>query len=90
MGLLAATARRHFERLLLDTTVPDETHQPLGPDCPYGLYTNWCLLHQITPVEDIHFRSAMERCGIDLRNSRRRMRGPAATDYILASYPATA
>ncbi len=80
----------HFERFLLDATVPDSTLSPLGPDCLYGLYTNWCLLHNITPVEDITFRSAMERCGVKLSSSRRRMAGPAAMEYILASYPATA
>jgi hypothetical protein len=32
----------------------------------------------------------MRHHGIDLHNSRRRMTGPAAADYILASYPATA
>ncbi|WLQ05943.1 hypothetical protein [Arthrobacter oryzae] len=80
----------HFERFLLDATAPDDTHCPLGPDCLYGLYTSWCLLHSIAPVDDIAFRAAMERCGIDLRNSRRRMKGPAAADYILSSYPATA
>jgi hypothetical protein len=68
----------HFERFLLDATIPDETHWALGPDCLYGLYTSWCLLHAITPVDDIAFRSAMERCGIDLRNTRRWMKGPAA------------
>ncbi|MDQ0077678.1 hypothetical protein [Arthrobacter oryzae] len=83
-------ATSHFERFLLDATVPDETHCPLGPDCLYGLYTSWCLLHSITPVGDITFRTAMRHHGIDLHNSRRRMTGPAAADYILASYPATA
>lgn len=81
-------ATSHFEKFLVDATVPDETHLPLGPDCLYGLYTSWCLLHSITPVQDITFRSAMERCGVT-SSSRRRMAGPAAMDYILASYPAT-
>ena len=78
----------HFEQFLLDATVPDKTHCPLEPDCLYGLYTSWCLLHNITPVEDVAFRSAMERCGVKPGRSRRRMTGPAAMDYILASYPA--
>jgi hypothetical protein len=80
----------HFEQFLLEATVPDETRHPLGPDCLYGLYTSWCLLHNITPAEDVTFRSAMKRCGINLNNSRRRMAGQAAADYILASYPDTA
>jgi hypothetical protein len=32
----------------------------------------------------------MRRCGIDLDNTRLRMKGPAAADYILSSYPALA
>ena len=83
-------ATSHFERFLREATVPDELHSPLGPDCLYGLYTSWCLLHNISPVEDIAFRSAMRRCGVDPRNSRRRMTGQAATDYILASPALTA
>ncbi|MET3923182.1 hypothetical protein [Arthrobacter sp. UYEF20] len=62
----------------------------MGPDCLYGLYTSWCLLHHINPSADITFRAAMHRRGIDRPNCGRRMMGPAATDYILASYPATA
>lgn len=82
-------ATSHFEQFLLDATIPDGTHRPLEPDCLYGLYTSWCVLHNITPVEDIAFRTAMERCGVHPGRSRRRMTGPAAMDYILASYPAT-
>jgi hypothetical protein len=81
-------ALSHFDIFLLEATVPDETHGPLGPDCLYGLYTSWCLLHKIKPVADIVFRSAMEHRGINLKSAHRRMAGPAATDYILQSYPA--
>ena len=77
----------HFDRFLLDATVLDETQRPLGPDCLYGLYTSWCLLHKIVPVADVTFRGAMERRRIDLITSRRRIVGQAARDYILASYP---
>jgi hypothetical protein len=73
----------HFERLLLDATVPDETQRPLDPDYLYGLYTSWCLLHHITPVEDITFRSAMARRRIDLTQDG----GADRNDYILASCP---
>ncbi|WP_251043178.1 hypothetical protein [Arthrobacter sp. ISL-69] len=62
----------------------------MGPDCLYDLYTSWRLLHSITAVGDITFRSARQDRGIDLGSSRRRMTGPAVADYILASYPATA
>jgi len=80
-------ATSHITRFLLDATVPDETHAPLGPDCLYGLYTSWCILHNIKPVEDSAFRSAIRRHGIDPGGTRRRMAGPAASDYILATYP---
>ena len=81
----------HFERVVAEAlTAERETDGQLTPDELYGLYTSWCLLHSITPVGDVTFRSAMQRRGIDLRNSRRRMIGPAAADYILSSYPATA
>ncbi|MDQ1623874.1 MAG: hypothetical protein QOH19_2292 [Actinomycetota bacterium] len=82
-------ATSHFEQFLLEATVPDETHCPLGPDCLYGLYTSWCLLHHITPTLETTFQAAMHRCGVHRRNSRLRMTGPAAADYILTSYPAT-
>jgi hypothetical protein len=32
----------------------------------------------------------MYRCGIDIQDSRLRMMGPVAVDYIMASYPAVA
>jgi hypothetical protein len=81
-------ATSHFEQFLLKATVPDDAHCPLGPDCLYGLHTSWCLLQHINPAPDITFRAAMHRRGIRRRNSRLRMTGLAAADYILASYPA--
>ncbi len=83
-------ATSHFERFLLDATVPDETCRPLGPDCLYGLYVSWCMLHSITPAADREFRAAMGRRGVDVHHNRRRMVGPAAADYLLATYPPTA
>jgi len=80
----------HVERFLLEATAPDECESPLGPDCLYGLYTSWCMLHRITPVDDIGFRSAMRRCGVNVDNCRRRMVGATAVDYLLATYPADA
>lgn len=83
-------ATSHITRFLLDATVPDETQDPLGTDCLYGLYTSWCILHHIKPLDDFEFRSAIRRHGVDPSSSRRRMTGPAAGNYILASYPDTA
>lgn len=80
----------HIQHFLREATVPDETESPLGPDCLYGLYTSWCMLNNINPLEDVDFRTAIRRQGIVPGRSRRRMAGRAATDYILASYPDTA
>ena len=41
----------HFQRFLDEATVPDPEAAVLGPDCLYGLYVSWCLLHRIRPVE---------------------------------------
>lgn len=79
----------HFDRFLLEATVGDTTYRALEADCFYGLYISWCLLNDIAPVEDIAFRAAMRRCGVKPGSNQRRMTGPAATDYILASYPAS-
>ncbi|WP_306635804.1 hypothetical protein [Pseudarthrobacter siccitolerans] len=39
---------------------------------------------------DVAFRAAMHRAGVDLHDTKLRMVGPAAADYILSSYPAAA
>jgi hypothetical protein len=84
-------ATSHFEQFLNEATIADpETDSPLGADCLYGLYTSWCLLHGIAPKPDLRFRAGMYRLGIHMHDVRRRMRGPAATDYIMSSYPPAA
>jgi hypothetical protein len=81
-------AASHFQQFLDEATHFDpDTDSPLGPDCLYGLYTSWCLLHGIKPKPDTVFRVGMNRCGIDIHNSSRSMCGAAAADYILFSYP---
>jgi len=79
----------HVTAFLLEATVPDNTEPPLGPDCLYGLYTSWCLLNRITPLEELQLRDVLQHQGIDPLNLRRRITGPAAADYILSSYPVT-
>lgn len=84
-------ATSHFAQFLYEATVPDpDTDCSLQPDCLYGLYVSWCLLHGLDPKSDDAFRVAMRRNGIDVHDSRLRMNGPAAADYILASYPSAA
>jgi len=84
-------ASSQFQQFLNEATAPDLSGEsPLGPDCLYGLYVSWAALHGLTPKPDQAFRAGMLRCGVDVRNSRLRMTGPAAADYILCSYPAVA
>ncbi len=59
----------------------------LGRDCLYGLYTSWCFLQPgRAPPEDA-FWAAMKKKQIHPKRNGLRMKGPAAADYILASYP---
>ena len=81
-------APSHFTQFLAEATTADfDTDCPLTADCLYGLYTSWCLLHGLEVRPDETFRAAMHRLGVDVNNSRRRMVGPAAADYLLSSYP---
>ncbi|MFJ6346939.1 hypothetical protein ACIQLM_15550 [Pseudarthrobacter oxydans] len=81
----------HFQQFLDQATVFDPSNDGgLGPDCLYGLYVSWAVLSGLEPKPDQAFRAGMHRCGIDLANSKLRMTGPAAADYILYSYPAVA
>ncbi|UKA66009.1 hypothetical protein LFT44_16125 [Arthrobacter sp. FW306-05-C] len=84
-------ASSQFQLFLDEATISDPSRDhPLGPDCLYGLYVSWAALHGLTPKPDQAFRAGMLRCGVDVRNCRLRMTGPAAAVYILSSYPAVA
>lgn len=79
-------AHSHFDQFLQEATYPDqESETSLDGDGLYGLYTSWCFLSQQTPQLEQAFWSAMEQriCA----GQRLRMKGPAAADYILSSYP---
>jgi hypothetical protein len=84
-------APSHFQQFLHDATSPaPDTDSPLGPDCLYGLYTSWCLLQGMAPKPVASFRAGMRLCRINVHRGRLRMKGRAAADYILASYPHSA
>lgn len=84
-------APSHFQQFLHDATSPAaDTDTPLNPDCLYGLYTSWCLLKGIRPKSGMSFRLGMRLCHVNVRKGRLRMKGRAAADYILASYPYSA
>jgi hypothetical protein len=84
----AAMATPHYDQFLLDATIRDpESGSNLCPDTLYGLYTSWCHLNRREPQTEKVFWSAMHT-RIDPQPNGLRMRGEAAADYILSSYPA--
>jgi hypothetical protein len=60
----------------------------VGRECLYGLYISWCLLSQQTPSPEETFWAAMKKRNIHPGRTGLRIKGPAAADYILSSYPA--
>ena len=84
-------AASHFTLFLDEATVPEfDTDCPLSADCLYGLYVSWCVLNGMEAKPDITFRAAMYRADVDIHDSRLRMVGPAAANYIISSYPSAA
>lgn len=77
-----------FRRFLAEATTrdPDNT-SVLDEDQLYGLYISWCLLENSTPSTEATFRAAMKEHRIHFPARGLRGTGPAAKDYILASYP---
>jgi len=80
-------AHSQFDKFLQEATQCDrESDSTLDRDPLYGLYTSWCLLNQRAPRTESAFWAAMQK-RIDPGPNGLRMKGPAAADYILASYP---
>ena len=80
-------AHSHFDRFLQEATDPDlESDCTLAPDPFYGLYVSWCRVASAKRRCEKSFRAAMKsRFGV--RPNGLCMKGPAAADYFLASYP---
>lgn len=80
-------AHSQFDIFLREATYLDQTsEQTLDRDRLYGLYTSWCFINQQALSSEDSFWAAMrERISPD--RSGLRMTGPAAADYIMASYP---
>jgi hypothetical protein len=83
----ANVAYSQFDQFLQEATHQDpESDATLDRDAFYGLYTSWCYISHAPPEPEHLFWEAMgQRIG---PRHRMRMKGPAAADYILASYPA--
>ncbi|MGO4187847.1 hypothetical protein [Pseudarthrobacter sp. TAF60_1] len=82
-------ANTQFDQFLEEATIAadDQSDTTLGRDGLYGLYTSWCFLHQSVPQPEDAFWAAMRKKHIKPERKGLRMKGPAAADYILASYP---
>jgi hypothetical protein len=80
-------AHSQFDIFLQEATYRDQASEhTLSRDRLYGLYISWCFINQEAVSAEDSFWAAMgDRFNPD-RNSLR-MKGPAATDYILTSYP---
>lgn len=77
-----------FDRFLHEATAFDPTAgTALGRSRLYGLYTSWCFVSQCVPGPEDAFWAAMKEKGIRPGRTPLRMKGPAATDYILSTYP---
>ncbi|VXC57060.1 conserved hypothetical protein [Arthrobacter sp. 9AX] len=80
-------APSHFDQFLQEATCCEqESEKGLGGDSFYGLYTSWCCLSGKVPRPEQAFWAAMKHRLSPEQHLR--MKGPAAADYILASYPA--
>ena len=83
------TAPAHIDRFLAEaTTEGSDEGTSLRRDELYGLYISWCLLHNAVPHPVSSFWAALTSHRVNPARSGLRMAGPAATDYILATYPA--
>ena len=80
-------AHSQFDVFLQEATHVDQAYDhSLDADRLYGLYTSWCFINQQTPGPESTFWAAMKN-KIDPARNGLRMKGPAATDYIMTSYP---
>jgi hypothetical protein len=80
-------AHSQFDLFLQDATYFDHaSDSTLERDRFYGLYMSWCFINQHRPGAEITFWAAMKD---RLPGSRKglRMKGAAAADYIVSSYP---
>ena len=80
-------AHSQFDTFLREATHLDpRSESTLDRDSLYGLYTSWCFINQQPPGRESAFWEAMKD-RISIGHSGLRMKGPAAADYILTSYP---
>ena len=80
-------ATTQFDQFLKEATTCDQGSDfSLQPDPLYGLYTSWCHVTGAAPRPEKTFWAAMNS-RISPAPNGLRMKGAAAADYILMSYP---
>lgn len=80
-------ANSQFDTFLHEATCSDQvSDSTLDRDRLYGLYTSWCFINAQPLGSESSFWAAMKHRIAPGRNGLR-MKGPAAADYILTSYP---
>lgn len=80
-------ANSQYDTFLSEATTCDTGSEfSLDKDPLYGLYTSWCFINERAPRTETAFWAAMKDRIRPDRNGLR-MKGPAATDYILTSCP---
>ena len=80
-------ANSQFDLFLHEATYADHASESsLDSDRLYGLYTSWCFVNEQPTGNESSFWAAMKH-KVSVRHNGLRMKGPAAADYILSSYP---
>lgn len=78
----------HFEVFLAQAIDEARDNEAgLSPDELYGVYTSWCLLNKEEPAPPEALWEALAARRIKPADNHVGMKGPAATDYIIASAP---
>ena len=76
-----------FSLFLQEATQP-ASDACIGGECLYGVYISWCLLSQQGPSSEGIFWAAMNKRNKYPGRTGLQVKGAAAVDYILSSYPA--
>lgn len=81
-------ATSQYDQFLTEATVVGAPCDPApGRDCLYGVYTSWCFLSRTVPTSEDAFWAAMKKKRIRPGRTPLQIKGPAAADYILSTYP---
>jgi hypothetical protein len=81
-------ADTQYDQFLREATAFDCPADPApGRECLYGVYTSWCFLSRTVPQPENAFWAAMKKKHIRPGRTQLRIKGPAAADYIMSTYP---